>query len=249
MGMACAQNFLPVTVKNALTSSGLSFEQLSVSLIPLDGGKLNLSWRDHVKVQPASTEKMITTLAALELLGPDWRWKTSYSYTGTIENKTLSGTLFIKGGGDPKYVSETLWRDLSRLKSLGIDRIEGNVVIDRSYFEKERQDPAFKDDWDRPYTAPADAALLNYRSIAMTITPEKDRKQATVTVVPQLIGLVTPSSVKMSRQKGCVRWRQALELDLDDPLEPEFDGALPSGCDEKVWPTLLPMPINIGKCF
>ena len=240
MGMACAQNFLPVTVKNALTSSGLSFEQLSVSLIPLDGGKLNLSWRDHVKVQPASTEKMITTLAALELLGPDWRWKTSYSYTGTIENKTLSGTLFIKGGGDPKYVSETLWRDLSRLKSLGIDRIEGNVVIDRSYFEKERQDPAFKDDWDRPYTAPADAALLNYRSIAMTITPEKDRKQATVTVVPQLIGLVTPSSVKMSRQKGCVRWRQALELDLDDPLEPEFDGALPSGCDEKVLAYLAP---------
>lgn len=240
MGMACSQNFLPVTVKNALTSSGLSFEQLSVSLIPLDGGKLNLSWRDHVKVQPASTEKMITTLAALELLGPDWRWKTSYSYTGTIENKTLSGTLFIKGGGDPKYVSETLWRDLSRLKSLGIDRIEGNVVIDRSYFEKERQDPAFKDDWDRPYTAPADAALLNYRSIAMTITPEKNRKQATVTVVPQLIGLVTPSSVKMSRQKGCVRWRQALELDLDDPLEPEFDGALPSGCDEKVLAYLAP---------
>lgn len=240
MGMASAQNFLPVTVKNALTSSGLSFEQLSVSLIPLDGGKLNLSWRDHVKVQPASTEKMITTLAALELLGPDWRWKTSYSYTGTIENKTLLGTLFIKGGGDPKYVSETLWRDLSRLKSLGIDRIEGNVVIDRSYFEKERQDPAFKDDWDRPYTAPADAALLNYRSIAMTITPEKDRKQATVTVVPQLIGLVTPSSVKMSRQKGCVRWRQALELDLDDPLEPEFDGALPSGCDEKVLAYLAP---------
>ena len=240
MGMACAQNFLPVTVKNALTSSGLSFEQLSVSLIPLDGGKLNLSWRDHVKVQPASTEKMITTLAALELLGPDWRWKTSYSYSGTIDNRTLSGTLFIKGGGDPTYVSENLWRDLSRLKSLGIDRIEGNVVIDRSYFEKDYQDPAFREDWDRPYTAPADAALLNYRSIAMTITPEVNKKQATVTVAPQLIGLVTPSTVKMSRQRGCVRWRQALELDLDDPMEPEFDGALPSGCDEKVLAYLAP---------
>ena len=116
---------------------------MTASVVPLNGGALRLSWRDHVKVTPASTEKMVTTLAALELLGPDWRWKTAFSYEGSIVNGILHGTLFIKGGGDPKYVSENLWRDLSRLKSLGIDGIDGDLVIDRSYFGKDREDPEF----------------------------------------------------------------------------------------------------------
>ena len=234
LGMACAQNYLPPTVKDALCSGELSSSQMAASVVPLNGGALRLSWRDHVRVTPASTEKMVTTLAALELLGPDWRWKTAFSYEGSIVNGVLHGTLFIKGGGDPKYVSENLWRDLSRLKSLGIDGIDGDVVIDRSYFEKDRQDPEFEEDWDRPYTAAADAALFNYSSIALTISPQKNEQKALVTVSPQVPGLIVPKTVPISNQKGCVRWRQALELDTDNPWRPDFEGALPSGCEEKV---------------
>ena len=239
LGMACAQNYLPPTVKDALRSGELSSSQMAASVVPLNDGALRLSWRDHVKVTPASTEKMVTTLAALELLGPDWRWKTAFSYEGSIVNGVLHGTLFIKGGGDPKYVSENLWRDLSRLKSLGIDGIDGDVVIDRSYFEKDRQDPEFEEDWDRPYTAAADAALFNYSSIALTISPQKNEKKALVTVSPQVPGLIVPKTVPLSSQKGCVRWRQALELDTDNPWRPDFEGALPSGCEEKVLSYLI----------
>ena len=234
MGIAAAQNFLPPAVSDALRAEKLAKEQMAASVVALDGGKLALNWRDKVKVIPASTEKMVTTLAALELLGPDWRWKTSFSYTGEISDGVLIGTLYIKGGGDPKYVAENLWRDLSRLRSMGIRHIAGDVVIDRSYFEADQQDPEFEEDWDRPYTAQADAALFNYRSIAMTISPRKDLGVALVTVSPPIEGLSVPSSVPISRKKGCVRWRQALELDIDNPWQPQFDGALPSGCDEKV---------------
>ena len=144
IGYACAQNYLPPTVKDALQSAELSVSQMAASVRPLDGGALRLNWRDRVKVVPASTEKMVTTLAALELLGPNWRWKTSFYYDGNISAGELHGALFIKGGGDPKYVLENLWRDLSRLKSLGINRIDGDIVIDRSYFEKDYQDPEFQ---------------------------------------------------------------------------------------------------------
>ncbi len=229
-----AQNYLPPFVKTALVHSKLSETQFSASVVALDGGKLNLSWRDRVRVLPASTEKMITTLAGLELLGADWRWKTSYLYSGTIEEGVLFGHLFIKGGGDPHYVSENLWRDLSRLKALGIREIRGDIVIDRSYFEKDYQDPQFREDWDRPYTAPADAALLNYQSIAMTISPQVTGKRALITVTPELPGLQVPKSVSLSGQKTCVRWRQALELDASDPWRPKFSGAMPSGCEEKL---------------
>ena len=234
IGYACAQNYLPPTVKDALQSAELSVSQMAASVRPLDGGALRLNWRDRVKVVPASTEKMVTTLAALELLGPNWRWKTSFYYDGNISAGELHGALFIKGGGDPKYVLENLWRDLSRLKSLGINRIDGDIVIDRSYFEKDYQDPEFQEDWDRPYTAPADAALLNYQSISMTISPKKEEKIALLTATPQLQKLQLPASVSISDQKGCVRWRESLEMDVDNPWRPEFDGALPSGCEEKV---------------
>ena len=149
MGMSVAQNFLPPTVSDALRAEKLAKEQMAASVVALDGGKLALNWRDKVKVIPASTEKMVTTLAALELLGPDWRWKTSFSYTGEISDGVLIGTFYIKGGGDPKYVAENLWRDLSRLRSMGIRHIAGDVVIDRSYFEADQQDPEFEEDWDR----------------------------------------------------------------------------------------------------
>lgn len=234
MNCAFAQKYLPPSIKSALLQSKLTESQFFASVVALDGGKLTLSWRDHVQVLPASTEKMITTLAGLELLGADWRWKTSYLYSGTIEEGVLFGHLFIKGGGDPHYVSENLWRDLSRLKALGIREIRGDIVIDRSYFEKDYQDPQFREDWDRPYTAPADAALLNYQSIAMTISPQVTEKRALITVTPDLPGLQVPKSVNLSGKKACVRWRQALELDVSDPWKPEFSGAMPSGCEEKV---------------
>lgn len=248
-GSAFSQNYLPSGVKSALRSANLSNEQLSASITPLDGGKLSLNWRDRVKVLPASTEKMVTTLAALELLGPDWRWKTSYLYSGEIDGGILFGTLFVRGGGDPKYVAENLWRDLSRLKSMGIDRIEGNVVIDRTYFEKESQDPEFKEDWDRPYTAPSDAALLNYRSVALTLTPQLEQKRALVTSVPQIKDLVIPASIPIGKQKGCVRWRKALELNIEEPWKPEFGGALPNGCDEKILAYLIPDANQYWKVY
>lgn len=240
MEMAWAQNFLPPTVSDALRSENLEKNQMAASVVALDGGRLSLNWRDRVKVIPASTEKMVTTLAALECLGPDWRWKTSFYYTGEISDGVLIGTLFIKGGGDPKYVVENLWRDLSRLKSMGINHIAGDVVIDRSYFEKDKQDPEFEEDWDRPYTAPADAALLNYRSIALTLTPQKEQRRALVTVSPQVDGLEVPVSVPLARRKACVQWRQALELDIENPWSPQFEGALPAGCDEKILAYLVP---------
>lgn len=240
IGYACAQNYLPPTVKDALRTAKLSASQMVASVKPLDDGALRLNWRDRVKVLPASTEKMVSTLAALELLGSDWRWKTSFSYEGNISAGELHGTLFIKGGGDPMYVLEDLWRDLSRLKSLGIDQIDGDVVIDRSYFEQDHQDPEFEEDWDRPYTAPADAALLNFQSVSLTISPQKDEQNALLTSTPQIQRLELPSTVSLSKQKGCVRWRQALEMEVDNPWRPVFSGALPSGCDEKVLSYFVP---------
>ena len=249
MGIALAQNYLPGSVKDALRSAELSETQMTASVVPLDGGKLNLNWREGKKIQPASTEKMITTLAALELLGPNWHWETAFSYAGDWQNGALMGTLYVKGGGDPQYVAESLWRDLSRMKSMGIEKISGDVVIDRSYFEHYAQDPEFQDDWHRPYTAEADAALLNYQSIVMKISPDQNFGVAKVTVAPELLGLVVPKTVPLSASKGCVRWLQALDLKTENPWKPKFEGAMPSGCNEKNFGYLVRNPNEYWKAY
>ena len=53
-------------------------------------------------MNPASTMKLVTTFAALELLGPDYRWKTTAYLDGTLADGVLNGNLVLKGGGDPK---------------------------------------------------------------------------------------------------------------------------------------------------
>ena len=76
--MSFCQEMLPVSVLKALDDSGQKREQLVAKVVALDEGPLSLSWQADKSVSPASTEKMITTLAALEMLGPAYRWKTSY---------------------------------------------------------------------------------------------------------------------------------------------------------------------------
>lgn len=231
--MSFCQEMLPVSVLKALDDSGQKREQLVAKVVALDEGPLSLSWQADKSVSPASTEKMITTLAALEMLGPAYRWKTSYAYRGKIVSGTLKGTLYVKGNGDPKYVVENLWRDLARLKSLGIYRIEGNVAIDRSRFMHERQDPEFKEDWDRPYTATADAALLNFQSVSLTLKPDYKRLVAEVFAQPTMSDLRVPESIPLINGQACVRWRQALQADVKNGLRPIIRGGLPGTCEEK----------------
>ncbi len=239
MTMGFCQEMLPVSVIKALEATQLKSEQLSAKVVALDDGPLCMSWQADKSVSPASTEKMITTLAALELLGPAYRWKTSYAYQGKIVSGTLKGTLYIRGSGDPKYVVENLWRDLARLKSQGIYRIEGNIAIDRSRFAREHQDPEFKDDWDRPYTAVADAALLNFQSVSLTLKPDVKRSVAEVFAQPAMSDLQVPQTIPLIAGQACVRWRQALQADVKNGLRPKIRGGLPGACEEKTFSYLF----------
>ena len=59
--------------------------------------------------KPASNVKLVTTLAALKYLGPNYKFKTKIYTDGSIQNGVLNGNLYVKGFGDPKLVSEQLW--------------------------------------------------------------------------------------------------------------------------------------------
>ncbi len=96
------------------------------------------------RMVPASNLKIITTGSALHSLGPDFRFETGIGYTGTVEDGTLHGDVYIVGGGDPTIgVSDTVavkpdvlftrWKNL--LKEAGINRIDGRIIGDGRAYE------------------------------------------------------------------------------------------------------------------
>ena len=100
---------------------------------------------DHLrKMVPASNMKLITTGVALVELGEDFRFSTSIGYSGTVEDGTLKGDLYIIGGADPTTGSSSKCAEpLSSLfakwtafiKKAGIRRIDGRVVADPRFFK------------------------------------------------------------------------------------------------------------------
>ncbi|MBT9524803.1 MAG: D-alanyl-D-alanine carboxypeptidase/D-alanyl-D-alanine-endopeptidase [Rhizobacter sp.] len=237
MGVSPAgANALPPDVEAALQRAGVPREALSVVVQEVGAATPHLSWQAQAPVNPASLMKLVTTAAALDLLGPAWTWTTPVWIQGTTLNGVLDGNLVIKGNGDPKLVQERLWLLLRRVQQLGVREIRGDIVLDRSAFSVPEQNPAdFDGEPLRPYNVRPDALLLNYKSLLLTFTPDPARGIAIVSTEPPLAGVRVDVGVPLSNGV-CNDWRAALRPDLADPQRIRFAGHYASACGEKQWP-------------
>ncbi len=118
----------------------LAFHALNVST-----GEVVVSLNSDKKMIPASNMKLLTTYAAIDILGPDHVFETSFGYSGVIAGGELQGDLVIQGGGDPTFGSshfknhhggiERIMQDVvSALKDLGVVSIKGKIRVDESYY-------------------------------------------------------------------------------------------------------------------
>ena len=145
---------------------------MSVLVQNLTTGEVIDSYRaDHV-VPPASVMKLLTTGAALETLGPGFRFPTILEYSGAIENGVLQGDLYIRGGCDPslgwKGRTGFLDRWVKAIQGAGIKRIEGAVIADMTMLDGEAQNPGWLCEDAGNYYAPGIFAL-NYYGNTMNI--------------------------------------------------------------------------------
>jgi hypothetical protein len=123
-------------------------------------------------MSPASTMKLVTTFAGLELLRPEYRWKTEAYADGTIAGGVLEGNLVLKGYGDPKITIEQFQELIARLRATGLSTIRGDLIVDRSYFAPVPYDPgAFDAEPLRPYNVGPDALLVNFKSVRFAFAP------------------------------------------------------------------------------
>jgi len=241
---ALAQAQIPAAVDAGLVRAKVPRD--AVALLVLDAqnptSTPRLSHRASVPMQAASVIKLVTTFAALDLLGPAFTWSTPVYVDGVVLAGVLQGNVYIQGQGDPKLVLERLWLLLHRLQGFGIQRIQGDIVLDRTAFAIEPTDPgAFDGEPLRPYNASPDALLINYKSVLMGFTPDAQRAVAHVQFDPPLWGVQAQDTVPLL-SGPCNDYRAALKAALNDPVRIRFAGGYPADCGEKVWPVAYADP-------
>ncbi len=241
---------LPPVVNAALAQARVPASALAVLVMDAgDSGQVYASHRAQAPVNPASVMKLVTTYAALDLLGPGHTWTTPVYTDGPVKDGVLQGNLYLQGGGDPKLVTERLWLLMRRIQGLGIRRIAGDIVLDRRAFQLPPVDPgAFDGEPLRPYNAAPDALLLNFKSVVMSFTPDPSNGVAQVAVEPPLGGVALPTSVPLAPNgNGCGDWRGGLKADFSDPLRIRLPGAYPAACGERSWPVAYAAPDRFAE--
>lgn len=144
--MVLAQNIaqkLDAATKNLMDSPGAVSSNLSFYVSDESGNPV-YDYHGNKGLSTASTQKIFTAAAALEVLGKNYTYKTTSAYSGTVSNGNLNGNLFISSNGDPtlgswryeSYKPENFKRKLiESIKKSGIQKISGDVIIDDSYFD------------------------------------------------------------------------------------------------------------------
>ncbi len=233
LSLCAAAQQLPITVADALRRAEIPAAAAGIYVQQVDGGPVLLASNETLPFNPASTMKLVTSNAGLELLGPAFTWKTQAYADGALRGGVLHGDLIIKGSGDPKLVLENFWMFLRRIRAHGIREIRGNLILDRSAFEAEAYDPAqFDGDPMKPYNVGPDALLLNYKALGFRFVPDEGRGSVGVAIDPPLAAYpVVPPKLSNG---DCGDWHRKLRSIIDADGA-RFAGSFPASCGEKTW--------------
>ncbi len=193
---------LPPEIERALAARRVPAASVSVFVQEVGAQAPLLAHNADIPRNPASTMKILTTYAALELLGPAYTWHTKAYATGSLRDNVLDGDLVIEGGGDPFMTADRWWGFVNAVRQAGVDRIKGDIVLDTSYFAPQDDDRAAFDNRPyRVYNVVPDALTVNFQSVNVSVAPDAAANQAHVRVYPWPANLAVDNELRLER--GC----------------------------------------------
>jgi D-alanyl-D-alanine carboxypeptidase/D-alanyl-D-alanine-endopeptidase (penicillin-binding protein 4) len=167
----------PVTLQGRidaiLAATFLTGATVGVHVVDLADGSTLYTRNGELVQNPASNVKLVTTAAALALLGPEHRYVTRvYIDRKTLHGNTIDGDLYLRGGGDPSLVTGDLYQLASDLRALGITRVTGGLVLDSTLFDRDELPPGF-DQKDElvAYRAAGGALSVNFGTYVVLTRP------------------------------------------------------------------------------
>lgn len=222
---------LPEEILNALGYRNLPADSLSVYVENLQTGEVVLAWHESESRNPASVMKMVTTMVALDVLGPAYRWQTDVFFQGEVTDGVLDGDLLLRGNGDPFLVTERFWQMLRQIQQAGVREISGGLVLDDSYFQVVDHDPAAFDRAPlRAYNVGPNALLSNFKVVRYIFRPD-GAGGVNVRLDPELQELSVVNRLKVTNG-SCRGYQRGIAVTMNDALdEVTFSGRFPSGCN------------------
>ncbi len=156
-------------------------------------------------MRPASNLKLVTTAAALVLLGPDWKFDTRAEASGPIANGVLNGDLVLRASGDPLYqrgangrVSELFAPFIAELVKSGVHEVRGDLVLDELSFADPAPGPAWpaaNQHWEE-FCALAAGFTVNRGCLTVTVSPSGVGSPASVAIEPRGLDLAPSVDVQ-----------------------------------------------------
>jgi len=205
---------LPSSVKQALARAKLPESSVAVYVHEIGADRPIVAYGAERVLNPASTMKIVTTYAALELLGPAYVWQTEAYGSGPLVRDVLNGDLILKGYGDPKLTIENFWMLLRSLRGRGVREIRGDLVLDRSFFSREEYDAAdFDDQPTRPYNTGPDALLVNFKAVTAQFIPDAEGRNVRIVVDPFLPQIKVTNDLKLA-SAPCGNWLAQMKIDV-----------------------------------
>ena len=226
---------LPAGVQRILDGHDIPGDSFSAVVQRVDADGPLLAFNPDTLRNPASTMKLLTTFVALEALGPNYRWLTEAYLGGPLTAGTLDGDLYIKGYGDPYMVIERFWLFLRQLRQRGLVNIDGDLVIDNSFFDLPASDRGLFDGQPlRTYNVVPDAFLVNFQAISFVFNPDPATNRVEIIADPLPANLDIRNRIELVDGR-CGGYQNGIVIDTGDSAALDrvtFSGRVGSRCPE-----------------
>jgi len=244
-----AYQYIPKAVAASLDKNQIPRDAISIAVSEIGQGhdgnqlkyfsKTTLDWHSTEAMNPASTMKLLTTLTGLDILGPQYRWRTKLFTDGEIRQGVLKGNLYLQGSGDPKLIPEELARMMKDLQALGIQKIDGNLIFDRSaYAPKVMEQNSIDGESLRAYNVSPDPLLYAFHTLSFQMGKSRTANFIDINYTPALAHFKIVNDMQLV-DSSCDSWKKDIRLEINpesgvaspnQSISATFSGLFPSGC-------------------
>jgi len=218
-----------------LRASNMPDSALGLAVMRVADGKLIWSRQLDQPMQPASTMKVLTAIVGLERLGPAYRSRAELTTGATVVNGVLRGDITLRGLGNTDFSWEDFQRMLLTLRQKGVREIEGDLRVDRNFFQPSRLDvgvPPFDESPEFRYNVIPDALLINMNLAQFDIASSNDGFQVRLT--PALLGVNVISNMTLI-ERACDKWEDGWKIPTtvyadSGEVRVYLEGAFPKNC-------------------
>ncbi len=180
-------------LEEILADPELDGARVGVHVRSIDDDRVLFDHHGDRPFNPASNMKLLTTAAALHELGPTYVFRTEVRRDPELSDGTLKGNLYVEARGDPFLTTENLFGLVNEIALRGIDRIEGQVWVDDSFFDGVTEGPGWAEETGDPaYAAPIGAFSVNFNTYVLRVLPGAAIGEPVHAEVWPDVGLIEP---------------------------------------------------------